>query len=249
LNPTPAIVSNVQFRKALWYALNRPEMASALTAGLGVVANTGVTTEPIYKDIDTAAAQYPYDPRQSIQIIEGLGYKKGADAIYQDASGTPLKVEIRSTDKDVNVKSMLAIATYWQQVGVATDQVAIPAARQADLEYRATFPAFDTGGTFGMVGSLNSLNKSEMRLPTNGYQGTNRGNYANSDLENMVNQYYVTIPIGPRFDLLKQIYHTITDQVVVIYMYYDVDPVAVGNRLQNVSAAYFGNVQAWDVQS
>jgi len=249
LNPTPAIVSNLQFRKALWYALNRPEMAAALTAGLGVVANTGVTTEPIYKDIDTAAVQYPYDPRQAMQIIEGLGYKRAADGIYQDPSGTPVKVEIRSTDKDVNVKSMLAIATYWQQVGVATDQVAIPAARQADLEYRATFPAFDTGGTFGMVGSLNSLNKSEMRLPTNGYQGTNRGNYINPDLENTINQYYLTIPIGPRFDLLKQIYHTITDQVVVIYMYYDVDPVAVGNRVQNVSAAYFGNVQAWDVQS
>ncbi len=248
LNPTPAIVSNVQFRKALWYALNRVEMAAALTAGLGVVANTGVTTDPIYKDVDAAAVQYPYDPRQAMQIIEGLGYKKAADGIYQDASGTPLKVEIRSTDKDVNVKSMLTIATYWQQVGIAVDQVAIPAARQADLEYRATFPAFDTGGTFGMVGSLNSLYRNEMRLPTNGYQGTNRGNYANPDLENTVNQYFVTIPIGPRFDLLKQIYRTITDQAVVIYMYYDVDPIMVGNRLQNVTAAYFGNVQAWDLQ-
>ncbi len=248
LNPSPAIVSNAQFRKALWHALDRSEMAVALTGGLGVVANTGIPIDPSYAEVEKSVVQYPYDPRRSAQLIEGLGYTKGGDGIYQDAAGQKLQVEIRSTDRDINVKSMLAVANYWQQVGVASDQIVIPAARQADLQYRALFPAFDTGGTFGMLGSLTSMTKAEMRLPENNYQGTNRGNYFNPDLEKTINQYYVTIPLGPRFDLLKQIYQTITDQAIVMYLYYDVDPFMVANRITNVSPSYYGNAHLWDVK-
>ena len=99
-----------------------------------------------------------------------------------------------------------------------------------------------------MLGSLTSLTKGEMRLPENNFQGTNRGNYNNPDLEKVISQYYVTIPLGPRFDLLKRIYGTITDQAIVMYMYYDVDPIMVANRISNVSAAYFGNSHLWDVK-
>ena len=246
--PSPAIVANVQFRRALLQALDRNELASALTDGMGVIAHTGLPLdEPVYREIEKAAVKYDYDPRQAIQMIERLGYTRTADGVFQDASGQKLGLELRSSDKDLNVRTALAVANYWKLVGVPTENVVVPAARQADVEYRALYPSFDYGGTTGSLGSLRDLRRAEVPTPENSYRGRNRGGYVNGELENLVDRYYVTIPMAERLNTLGSIYRILTDQVVPMFLYYNVTVVMVSNRLRNVSPDYFGNAHEWDM--
>ena len=78
--------------------------------------------------------------------------------------------------------------------------------------------------------------------------GQNRARYRNPELDGLIDRYFVTIPLAERSQVLQAIFHHITDQVVVMPVYYDSNPALVGNRLVNVYPAYYGNSQRWDVK-
>ena len=53
----------------------------------------------------------------------------------------------------------------------------------------------------------------------------------------MIDRYYTTIPREERSRTLAQIVHHITDQVVMMGMIFNVEPIMVSNRLVNVNVA------------
>ena len=121
------------------------------------------------------------------------------------------------------------------------------------MEYRATFPGFDTRrGTTG-VDDFKFFRSSEARLIENGYVGQNVSNYMSPELDALIDRYLVTIPIGDRMQLAGEIVHHLTDQVLPIVTYYDAQPTVVGRRLQNVAVHIAAdstntwNVEEWDV--
>jgi hypothetical protein len=62
-----------------------------------------------------------------------------------------------------------------------------------------------------------------------------------------------TIPIGERTAILGDIVHQMTDQVTILGLWYNTEPVMIGNRLVNVTARDAGvateawNAHDWDV--
>src|SRR4029453_14151363 len=86
LNPNPAVIGNVQFRRALLHALDRQQLVDALQFGLTSVADTYLSPDdPGHRDTAGGIVRYPYDPRQAAQLIESLGYTRAADGSYEDA--------------------------------------------------------------------------------------------------------------------------------------------------------------------
>ena len=96
------------------------------------------------KATEGGIVKYPYDPRQAAQMIEALGFTKGGDGFYQDASGQQLKLELRATQGDINPKTMFAAADFLQRNGIAIESTVIPLQLATNNEYRATFPAFSS---------------------------------------------------------------------------------------------------------
>src|SRR5579871_766103 len=88
LNPTPAVVGDLQFRRAVLESIDRQQLADGIDYGLTPPAD-GILdpSTPEYKATQSAIVKYPYDPRQAAQAIESLGYTKAADGLYHDASG------------------------------------------------------------------------------------------------------------------------------------------------------------------
>jgi hypothetical protein len=64
----------------------------------------------------------------------------------------------------------------------------------------------------------------------------------------MLDQYAVTIPRNDRVRLLGQIIHHMTDQLVVIPLFHDAEPVLVSNRLINIGAKRGDSLQGWNSQ-
>ncbi len=168
---------------------------------------------------------------------------------FQDAAGQRLSVEIRATEQGgENVPRILAVADQWRKVGVATEPVPIPATRTSDRVYRLTFPGFESGGSYGNFENLKDIHSAELATPENGYRGRNLGSYANAGLDSLIDRFYVTVPLTERVDILRSIFRHLTDQVVVMYLYYGANATMVGNRISNVVPAYFGNAHEWDVK-
>ncbi|HEY3118510.1 MAG TPA: ABC transporter substrate-binding protein [Chloroflexota bacterium] len=249
LNPNPAILLDPQFRRALLYATDRRELIDSLTFGLGPIYESTISPKDAeYTDVEGAIVRYEFDTRKSAQFIEGLGYTKASDGLYHDAQGQVLAVasQTQITD-DQQVKTQLSVANYWQQIGVKVDQITFPSQQAQDREFRATRPAFEVTRQPQGWKELRRFYGPNTPLPANDYTGINRTRHQNPEFDGLIDRFFTTVPRAQRIDVLRQIVHYMTDQVIILGMFYDVGPTMVSNRLYNTDGDVY-NAHEWDVR-
>ena len=257
LTPSPAIIGDARFRRALLHAVDRQQMVDALQAGQSMVAHSYLSPrEPDYKEIEASIVRYDYDLRRATEIVESLGYVRGADGGLRDAAGQRLGFEVRTTGgDDLQEKSMFAMADAWQRLGIAVEATVVPRQRAQDREYRANFPGFEEVRQPNDLSpaALTRYHGAEASLPENSYRGSNRMRYSSRELDTLIDRYYVTVPKPERTQALSQITRHMTDQVIPLGMFYNTQPTMIANRLLNVgpggsSVTPAWNSHAWDVR-
>jgi ABC-type transport system substrate-binding protein len=234
--------------------MHREQLADTLMLGLSSVAHSIlIPDDKEFAPLDPAVVRYEYDPRRATQMLEAMGYTRGSDRLFRDAANQRITVEMRATVIDILQKTVLALADDWQQVGVVVEPHSIAPARQADREYRATFPAFDTSRGNNSAESFKTFLSSEARVRETGYAGQNFPSYTNAELDALINRYLVAIPVPERMEAGRGIVHHMSDQVVVLPVFYDVVGTMTGNRLRGVprsaaqSKTTTWNAHEWDV--
>ncbi len=253
LNPSPAVLGRLEMRQALLHAIDRQEMADTLVGGLAPVADSIFNaSHPAYKEIDANTVKYSYDPRRAVELIEGLGYSRGPDGMFRDPSGERLVVEHRTTEADLHLKYLYAIADYWKQVGVTQESIVIsrqigPAAAR---EYRATRPGFELTR---YPTNLDQFHSSETPLPSNNFVGNNRSRYMSAELDGLIERYYATVPMAPRTQILASIVHHMTENLTVMGIHHATQVDLVTDRLSNVlpvnseNGRLTWNVHEWEL--
>lgn len=255
LNPDPPILLNVQFRRALYMAIDRQQMVDEFTYGLSQVLHAQISPfEPEWPSVEPRVVRYPYDPRRGGQMIEELGFRRGSDGMFVDGTGKVLSVQIMSTQDDYNAKPQVAIADMWKRIGVTPDIEVVTPQKQRDLEYRANFRSFSVQGgvSFGADG-VNAMHTREMRTAERSYVGQNYIRYSNPQLDALIDRYFTTIPFRDRVETLAEILHFATDNLLYLPLYQRVLPTLVNNRVTGITPMGQGNQWAnahlWDVQS
>lgn len=252
LNPSPAIVSDQRFRRALLHAIDRQQLTENLQAGLSPVAHGPlIPTEADAREVEGSVVRYEYDARQALQLLEGLGYQRAPDGDLRDPGGQRLAVKIQSTIDDLRQKMMPVIGDYWRQVGVDMEQVIVPRQLANDRQVRSEFAAFDFTRQPGNVARFHS---SQTPLPENAYRGNNRTRYRNPDLDSLIDRYLATIPRQERLGFLGDAVHHLTENLVVMGIFYIVEPALITNRLHNVherrseEATHTWNAHEWELR-
>lgn len=255
-NARPAVIADVQFRRALLHAVDRQQMADVLQAGKVTVAHSFLNPQsPIYQQVQGSIVRHEYDARRAMQLIEALGYRRGSGGSYQDPTGEPLSLEIRAGEGiQINVSTMLAVAEYWRQIGVGSETLVVPRQQARDFEYAATRSGFEMTTTSSDMRFPPRLHSRQVpRLETR-FQGSNNSNYMNPDFDALIDKYLVTIPMPERIEVIRGIVRHLTENLVAMGMFYDVRPALVGNRLVNVavpgseSPSISWNAHLWDVK-
>ena len=247
LNPTPAVVGNVVFRRAVYQAVERQQLADSLQGGLAKVAHSVlIPGEPEFRDVEKSIVRYEFDPRRSVQLIESLAYARGSDGIFRDTVGHRLSLELRTVKHDLYEKALLAVGDYLARVGVATEPLIIPPPRVNDREYRAAHPAFEVIENPNDMSRLTRLRLAETPLPENRFTGRNRVRYMNPEFDALLEQYFTTIAKVERAKAASEIIHHMTDQLIWMGLFHQAEPTVIDNRLQNVSARQQQSSQAWN---
>jgi len=253
INPSPRVIADVNFRRALLHGTDRQALVDTFLGGLMPVAHSYVSpAQPEYKSVESSIVRYDHDPRRAAQLIEGLGFAKGPDGAYRDASGERLSVEVRTTSgDDLRDKMLFSLANEWSQMGVPVETVIIPRQRAEDREYRAARPAFEMVRQPNDLseGALTRLISSEAALPENNFRGQNRVRYMSPEYDALVDRYLVTIPIAERMDVVRQLVRHISEQAPILGLLYSAEPILVANRIVGVDASLKGrNSHEWDVK-
>lgn len=248
----PAIITDVRFRRAMLYAIDRQEMVDTLEAGKSTIGNAWIKPDDAdYPLVEKSIVRYEFDPRRAVQMVEELGYTRGADGIFRDASGRNLSVELRTTgSNDIQPKTMHSVADYWQRIGVDVQQNEVPRQLAQDLEYRTKYPGFEElrGPT-----TPNVTTTPELKTAENKYAGGNYPSYSNPQYDAVADKYYSTIPKPERMQVAAEIMHWWSDQLIDMPLFYDIEPIAINNHLvgpaaRNASGNHAWNAHEWDLK-
>lgn len=252
LNPSPTIITDVRFRRALLAGIDRQAIVDTIQSGLGAIAEVPIRpSEPEYREIESSIVRHTYDPRAAMQGLLELGYTRGPEGVLQDATGQKLEVEVRATASPaIHAKTMFPVADSWQRLGLTVNQIVIPVQRALDLEYRVTFPFVEILRYATSASQTGRYLGSVSPVPENRFSGGNRSRYMNAEFDAAVNQYLALVPWGPRMQALGQAMHHMSDQLNYMGLIYDVQPILISNRVENVTTPNpTWNVVQWDLKS
>jgi peptide/nickel transport system substrate-binding protein len=256
INPNPAVILDVRFRRALMHAIDRQEIMESLMGGATAVAHTGLWPpgSPGYADVERGIIRYDYDARRAMAMLEELGYNRASDGVIRDAAGRELIVPLQGTvGQEIQIKSMLAVADYWQKLGARVEQDQIPAAARSDRARRSERPGFEIVRQGANPKNFNIFHSSQTPLPENNLVGDNRSRYQSPQLDALIERHRVTIPIPERLGVTREIIHHMAENLSNMGLFYDVEPMMVSNRLLNaVTGPQQGlalqQVHQWDVK-
>jgi peptide/nickel transport system substrate-binding protein len=246
--PSPPIVASVPFRQALLHGLERETIAETIGYGSSVAHSLVSPESADYAGVADGIVRYEYDPRRAAQLLEGLGYSRGAAGIYQDAAGQRLSLEVRTSPGDTNEQTMLAVVANWQRLGIAAEPFLISAAQNRDQPFRASFPAFNVRShPTGLRYIREFFHSAEARTPENSYLGSNGSRYRHPEMDALVDSYFATIPEAARTDYARRAVRHATEQVVTMGLFYGRLPTMVSHRLLHVGPGGERAEQTWDI--
>ncbi len=250
LNPSPSVIGNVQFRRAVLHAIDRQQMVDTLQHGMTPVAHSPLLPDqPKYREVEAGIVRYEYDPRRAVQMIEELGYTRGPNGMFRDGDGQSLTVEILADGgQDIIEKATMTVADYWQRSGIAAQPSFIPQQRYLDREYRNARPGFLLSGGSNDLDALYALHSANTPVPESNFVGNNGSRYMNPEYDALVDRFLATIPMQPRMQALAQAVRHVAEEIPIFGLYYRVQPTMITNRVVGVTARQLMSSEAWNAR-
>jgi ABC-type transport system substrate-binding protein len=254
IDASPLIVTDPRFRRALTHALDRQQLGDTFIGPKTAVAHSYVGPDtPGYELIEPSIIKYDYAPRQAAEMIEALGYTRGADGFFVDSAGARLTIEARTTIRaELQPKIVAAVVDYWRQIGVDAEQMNIPPQRMTEPAAMILFPGFlMPGGTNGVSPEeIMRYHSSSTPLAENSYRvAGNQSRYRSPELDSYIEQYITTIPRTERLQALARFARHQSDILPSIGLFYQVDTTISADRIQGITKMGRQGTQAWNVET
>src|SRR4029434_3055927 len=94
---------DARVRRALASSLDRQGLLDGLFDGEVPPSDQLMPrTVPYFADLDRSVRKYPYDLRQTEQLMGEAGYRKGSNGVYTSASGERLAFDNRAPTGSTN---------------------------------------------------------------------------------------------------------------------------------------------------
>ncbi|MDO5718384.1 MAG: oligopeptide ABC transporter substrate-binding protein [Tissierellia bacterium] len=112
-------MADLELRKAMAYAMNNDEVATAFYNDLRMTANTLIT--PLHHNFhDETIPAYEYNPEKAMEILDAAGYKDvDGDGFREDKDGNPLVINFASmAGGEIAEPLAQTYMQYWHDIGL-----------------------------------------------------------------------------------------------------------------------------------
>jgi len=239
-------------RKAMYTGLDRELVAAGSTSGLAPIAdNAWVSpTDPWRRQLESSIVQYPYDPNRALQLFAEAGWVRGADGILvHQASGERFESKVSARPTSGADKILALMADQWKTIGVQMDIQVLSPALAADRRTLGSQP-------FGIISSqsnsrsvLPPMHTNLLATDANRWSGRNLQGYSNPRVDALLDRVIVALDERDQLDLHRQLLRETTDDVALMPLYWQVDPVLVARGVTGVTYNGTTNIYQWDKQN
>lgn len=243
--------TDLRVRQALSHAIERQGLADVVTEGLAGPSDVFMTRQdPLFPEVDRAIPKYPYDPNRTAALLADAGWRRpGVGGPVTDTAGRAMDIEIWEQGSAL---ASAIIADNWRGVGVNGTAVVIPFARQADREYRASFPGVNTNGRSI---SLDDFQFVSGQIPTaqSGWAEVNRGSFSDAEVDRLFRVARASLNAQERRDATIGMHQRVLELAGFIPLYYSVNAIIAKHKVKGPVGNYgpqigiTWNIFEWEV--
>lgn len=249
----PAVIVDPRFRRATAHALDRRGIAEALLEGEGEAAETIAPRGVSYNDeVQRTAPKYPYDLRQSEQIMAELGFAKGPDGMYAGPGGR-LTPEVLGIAEGQEGQETTIVVDFLRRAGFDAQLKLVPSAliNNSD-EMKATFPAWRTNytPTNRSLGAERLLG-SRAAGAENRWAGTNKTGWNHPEHDRLYDAWTKALDRDERNRLIVQIIRVENEDLPYIPLYFNTEVIVHGVAVKGpyspaIETTPYENIHQWE---
>jgi peptide/nickel transport system substrate-binding protein len=242
---TPAAILDLRVRQALAYASDRQAIVEGTLEGQGRVADTLISPDvSYYPQLDPQLTKYPFDPRRTEALLGQVGFTRGGDGFFRDASGNQFSPEMRGTIQN----EAAILVDSWRKAGVDAQLSVTPASLATDNKYRSEFPAFAiTNSVMDEATAVTKYGTFYAATPENRYGGTNKGGYSNPEYDRLLERFNAALAHEDRNNATIPILKLASEQLPGLPLYYQLEPTAHTSALQGPVRSSPGALDYWNI--
>jgi peptide/nickel transport system substrate-binding protein len=263
LDPSQPRLTNIQFRpdlvnprallelpvrRAVAHSVDKNAINEGLFDGQVPLADQFLSrTTPYFAELDRSIVKYPYDLRQTEQLMAEAGYRKAGDGAYVGAAGDRFAFEHWVIAGSQNEKQSAIMADGWRRAGFEVKEYAIPAAQSTDGQVRATFPSLSSVATGGGERNLNFLASVQIPTPANRWRGNNRGAWSSPRYDELWQAFNTTLDRSARTQQAIQMMRIATEDVAMFFLFHSPNVTAFVTGLRGPEIGTPDTLSNWNI--
>lgn len=211
------ILADVQFRRAIAYAIDRQELLDRLYLGVGNTGSQGgiPIVHPLY---NPGVKDYDYNPEESKKILDELKYKDtNNDGIREDKNGNPLKFTMLVME--ANARGAELVKLQLQKVGIDIDIKTNDRNTIDDMTRAGKFQiVYQMGGYGGLSGDPDFLARN-FTAGTGGLSFFSAYGYDNPQLNELAAKQRKEFDPEKRKEMIYEMQEIIANDIPLYYLY------------------------------
>jgi peptide/nickel transport system substrate-binding protein len=242
-------LKDVRMRQALTLGMNRAAMTTSLFADKQPVAHT--YNPPRRHDYEPNVVQYGYDPARAQALLEEMGFKRGADGIYEK-DGKRLSLTLTSTaGLSTRERVEQILQADLKKVGVELVIENVPAkvlfgelTRRRKFKHLVMFAwLFDP-----LKGPDTYWRCDQIPSEANAWQGQNYGGWCNAEVTDLLKQAGRELDATKRTEMLKRVQRVWAEQLPAVPLFFRSDVSVTRKGFKNWKPTGTLSPVTWNVQ-
>jgi len=250
LNTQNPILSDKQVRKAMFYALDRPDLVARTLSGQSSPADSLVP--PISPLFNPDTPKFAHNPDQAKAILDADGWTVGSDGV-RVKNGQRLSLKYQSTGSALRKKVMPLVKDQLAAVGIEVNIDQLPAQaffgisgplRSGSLEM-AEYA--DVGTQDAGADAVQKYAIKNIPTAANSFAGSNYSRWNNAAADALIVQQSTTLVPSARSGAMNSLQLLMADELPTLPLFFRPNVSAASNHIANFKPEYAANGYTWNV--